>query len=88
MATHTYDFVPGDTAYAVINNDCVKKVLVLQYTFETYLTSPIPASIGEYVVKYENEEKTDFVLPENLFATASEALAQIDLNLMGDSSPV
>jgi hypothetical protein len=86
MATHTYDFEPGDIAYAVINNDCVKKVMVLQYTFETYLTSSAPATVGEYVVKYDEEDATGFVTPENLFATASEALAQIDLNLMGDLS--
>jgi len=86
MLTHEYDFEPGDIAYAVINNDCVKKVMVLQYTFETYLTSSDPATVGEYVVKYTDEDVTGFVIPENLFPTADEALAQIDLNLMGDLS--
>lgn len=88
MITHTYDFAPGDTAYAVINGDCVKQVMVLQYTFEAYMTSDSPATVAEYVVKYMNEDKTDYVLPENMYATADEALAQIDLNLMGDLSPV
>ena len=79
MATHTYDFVPGDTAYAVIDTDCVKEVVVLQYTFETYTDGNGAAQEeGEYLVKYANKMQTAFVLPTNMYATSTDALNAVD----------
>lgn len=83
MPTHTYDFTPGDTAYAVIDNDCIREVLVLQYTFETYLTElDTLVEEGEYVVKFTKEESTAFVLPTNLYATPADALAAVEAYLL------
>jgi hypothetical protein len=86
MITHSYEFAPGERVYVVIDESCVKEATVLQYTFDTYMTEIEPTDVEKYLVKYANEDMTAIVLPENIFSTADEALAQIDLNLMGDLS--
>ena len=82
MATHIYDFVPGDITFAIINNDCVKEVTILQYTFETYMVDPDTIiEEGVYIVQFNKEEETAYVSAENLFTDPMEALAEIGVRL-------
>ena len=83
MFTHLFEFSPGDPAFAVIDGDCIKRVTVLQYTFETFVGEEgVPVEQSEYVVLFSGGEETAFVLPEDLYATSDEALEAIDLTLM------
>ena len=83
MFTHEYEFEPGETAFAVIDNDCIKEVVILQYVFETYVgEEEMPVEKTNYLVKIHGEDKTVYVQPGDLYTSTTEALDAVDLHLI------
>jgi len=83
MATHQYDFIPGEEVYAVINGNCVKKAKVVQYVFETYILSDLDNLIVEdtqYLIEFDDNTSL-WVESFDLFDNAQDALNAVNANL-------